>query len=93
MKKQNQKEIKPGLFSDMVSEHKMKEVAPPEGARRDALLNGKSAMTVKEATSTWFKTAKQQNQKEFLDVPSVDLKPTAAFDREMLYKGKKKSKE
>lgn len=90
MKKQKSKEIKASQMTDIVVNHKMKEVSPPEGARKD-MLAGKSAMSVKEATATWFKAAKQQNPSSgFLDVPSEGLKPTAAHDREMLYKGKKK---
>lgn len=90
MKKQNQKNIKIKEFDDMVQSHKVKEVSPPEGASR-SLLDGKQPMTIKDATANWFKAAKQQNPSSgFLDVPSEGLKPSAAFDREMLYKGKKK---
>lgn len=91
MKKQNQKNIGTGMFNDMVQNHKMKEVSPPEGASKSSLLDGKQPMTIKDATANWFKAAKQQNPSSgFLDVPSEGLKPNAAFDREMLYKGKKK---
>ena len=90
MKKQKQKNIGIKEFDDLISNHKMKEVAPPEGARKD-LLSGKPAMNIKEATASWFKTAKQQNPSSgFLDVPSEGLKPLASQDRELLYKGKKK---
>ncbi len=90
MKKQNQKNIGTSMFGDMVQNHKMKEVGPPEGANRN-LLDGKKPMNIKEATVNWFKAAKEQNPSSgFLEVPSEGLKPTAAFDREMLHKGKKK---
>jgi hypothetical protein len=90
MKKQNQKNIGTAMFGDMVQNHKMKEVSPPEGANKN-LLDGKKAMNIKDATANWFKAAKEQNPSSgFLEVPSEGLKPTAAFDREMLYKGKKK---
>lgn len=90
MKKQKQKNIAIKEFDDIVNNHKMKEVSPPEGAKKD-LLSGKTEMTVKEATNNWFKAAKEQNPSSgFLDVPSEGLKPNAAFDRQMLYKGKKK---
>jgi hypothetical protein len=90
MKKQKSKQIGIKEFDDLVSNHKMKEVGPPEGARKD-LLEGKTAMTAKEATANWFKAAKEQNpSSKFLDVPSEGLKPLASLDREMLYKGKKK---
>lgn len=93
MKKQKQKNIETGMFQDIVQNHKMKEVSPPEGASKTSLLDGKKSMTIKEATASWFKAAKQQNPSSgFLDVPSEGLKPTAAFDREMLYKGKNKNK-
>lgn len=92
MKRQKQKEIKTNQMTDIVSNHKMKEVSPPEGARRDAMsTSGKAPMNIKQATATWFKAAKEQNPSSgFLDVPSEDLKPLAAHDREMLYKGKNK---
>lgn len=90
MKKQNQKSIGIKEFDDMVQNHKVKEVSPPEGASK-SLLDGQTPMTIKDATANWFKAAKQQNPSSgFLDVPSEGLKPNAAFDREMLYKGKKK---
>ena len=90
MKKQKQANIAISQFEDIVTNHKMKEVSPPEGAKKD-LLSGKTAMTVKEAAGSWFKTAKAANPSSgFLEVPSEGLKPTAAFDRQMLYKGKKK---
>jgi hypothetical protein len=89
MKKQKQKNIAVSQFVDIVTNHKMKEVSPPD--TKGDLLTGKTAMTAKEATASWFKTAKQQNPSSgFLEVPSEGLKPQAAFDREMLYKGKKK---
>lgn len=90
MKKQNQKEIKVSQMTEIVTNHKMKEVSPPEGARKD-LLTGKTTMSIKQAAGTWFKAAKEQNpSSSFLEVPSEGLKPIAANDREMLYKGKKK---
>jgi hypothetical protein len=92
MKKQKQKELSVKEITSLVGQqHKMKEVAPPEGAGRANMLDGKPAMTVKEATANWFKAAKEQNPSSaFLDVPSEGLKPAAGLDREMLYKGKKK---
>jgi hypothetical protein len=91
MKKQKSKQLSVKEITSLVGQqHKMKEVAPPEGAGK-SMLDGKSAMTVKQATANWFKSAKDQNpSSSFLDVPSEGLKPTAALDREMLYKGKKK---
>lgn len=90
MKKQQQKTLKIGEFDKIVQSSKMTEVAPPQSASKD-MLTGKYAMTAKEATSTWFKSAKTQNPSSgFLEVPSEQLKPQAAFEREMMYKGKKK---
>jgi len=90
MKKQKTKELGVKEITNLVGQqHKMKEVSPP-GDRKD-MLEGKTAMTVKQATAGWFKAAKEQNpSSSFLEVPSEGLKPTAALDREMLYKGKKK---
>lgn len=91
MKKQKQKELGVKEIVDLVGNHKMKEVAPPEGAKKSNLLEGKTVMTAKEAAAGWFKSAKSQNpSSQFLEVPSEGLKPTAALDREMLYKGKNK---
>lgn len=90
MKKQKQKNIAIQQFDDMVQSHKMKEVSPPDSAKKD-MLSGKPTMNIREATVNWFKTAKQQNPSSgFLEVPSEGLKPLAAQDRELLYKGKKK---
>lgn len=89
--KQKSKQIGIKEFDDLVSSHKMKEVSPPEGARRGQLQPDGKTMNIKQATATWFKAAKEQNPSSgFLDVPSEGLKPVAAQDREMLYKGKKK---
>lgn len=90
MKKQNQKTLSVKEMTSLVGQqHKMKEVAPIAGSKN--MLDGKPAMTVKEATTNWFKAAKEQNpSSSFLEVPSEGLKPSAGLDREMLYKGKKK---
>ena len=92
MKKQEQKTIKPQSFDEIVQNHKMKEVAPPESARRDAMIQTKSkGETLAAAATEWLRTAKSQNPSAgFLEVPAEGLKPSAGMDREMLYKGKKK---
>lgn len=91
MKKQKQNTIAIKEFEDIVSNHKMKEVSPPD--TKGDLLTGKTAMTAKEATATWFKAAKEQNPSSgFLEVPAEGLKPTLGLDRELMYKGKKKGK-
>jgi len=90
MKKQNQKTLAPHQMETLVQGHKMKEVAPPDAAKKD-MLTGKYSTTPAEAAKNWFKAAKSQNPSAgFLDVPSEGLKPLAGSDREMLYKGKKK---
>jgi len=92
MKKQEQKTIKPGSFEEIVQSHKMKEVAPPESARKDGMIMNKAkGPTLAAAAQEWMKTAKTQSPSAgFLEVPSENLKPQAGQDREMLYKGKKK---
>lgn len=92
--KKNQKTLKIKEFDDLVQSHKLKEVSPPDSARRDAITNGgKTAMTVKEATSTWFKAAKEQKPSAGFLLDSEVLDPAKAIGREMLYKGKKGNKE
>lgn len=92
MKKQKQKTIHPHAMPDMVQNHKMREVAPPESARRDPMLANKAkGETLAKAAQEWLRTAKSQNPSAgFLEVPSEGLAPTQGQDREMLYKGKKK---
>lgn len=90
MKKQKQKTLAPHQMETLVQGHQMKEVAPPDEAKRD-MLTGKYQTTPAEAAKNWFKAAKTQNPSSgFLEVPSEGLKPSVGFDREMLYKGKKK---
>jgi hypothetical protein len=92
MKKQDSKTVATGSFSEIVQSHKMKEVAPPESARKDGMIMNKAkGPTLAAAAMEWMKTAKSQNPSAgFLEVPSEGLKPSAGMDREMLYKGKKK---
>lgn len=96
MQKRKQKTIGIKEFDDLVSQHGLKEVAPPDEARKDLIQGGKSAMSVQEATKTWFKTAKSQSPSSgFLAAPeTLDAANTNNQEsRQMLYKGKKKSKE
>jgi len=92
MKKQKQKTIQPQAMTDIVQSHKMREVAPPESARRDPMLAKQAkGETLAKAAQEWMRTAKTQNPSAgFLEVPSENLKPTQGQDREMLYKGKNK---
>lgn len=92
MKKQKQKTIQPASMPDMVQNHKMREVSPPESARRDPMMAREAkGETLAKAAQEWLRTAKSQNPSAgFLEVPSEGLKPTQGMDREMLYKGKKK---
>ena len=92
MKKQNQKTVATNSMTEIVNSHKMKEVAPPESARKDGMIKNKAkGPTLAAAAMEWMKTAKSQNPSAgFLEVPSENLKPSAGQDREMLYKGKKK---
>lgn len=92
MKKPEQKTIKPSLFGDIVQNHKMKEVAPPESARRDPMIMNKAkGETLAKAAKEWMSSAKSQNPSAgFLDVASENLKPTLGMDREMLHKKSKK---
>lgn len=88
MKKQKQKEIKPSEFTDMVRQHKMKEVAPPSEANRN--MEGKYSIDRAKAAQAWFKAAKEQEpSKGFLGVPQSEIDPKTAQNSEMLYKGKK----
>lgn len=90
MKRPIGKTLKIKEFDDLVQGHKMKEVSPPEEAKRDMIAGGKSAMTVKDATAKWFSAAKEQKPSEgFLASPDT-LDPKQATPRDMLYKGKKK---
>ena len=92
MKKQKQVELKPAAFSEMVQQHKMKEVSPPDSARRDPMIMNKAkGETIAKAAKEWMRTAKSQNPSAgFLDVASENLKPTLGQNSEMLYKGQKK---
>lgn len=92
MKKQSQKSIATDSFTEIVQNHKMKEVSPPESARKDGMIMNKAkGPTLAAAAMEWMRTAKTQSPSAgFLEVPSEGLKPTASQDREMLYKGKKK---
>ena len=91
MKKQAQKTVKPTAFTDMVTTHKMKEVAPPESAKRDPMMAAQAkGETISKAAKEWMKAAKSQNPNSgFMDVASENLKPTLGSGRDMLYKGKK----
>lgn len=91
MKKQAQKTLKPASFTEMVQNHKMKEVAPPESAKKDPMMVSQAkGETISKAAKEWMKSAKSQNPTSgFLDVASENLKPTLGTNREMLYKGKK----
>lgn len=89
MKKQEQKTIKPSQMTDMVSTHKMKEVAPPSSASRG--MDGKYSVDKAIAAQQWFKAAKEQNPSSgFNGVAAEGLDPKTATDNAMLYKGKKK---
>jgi hypothetical protein len=89
MKKQKQKEIKTTEFTNMVSQHKVKEVAPPSEAGRN--MEGKYSIDRARAAQAWFKAAKEQEpSKGFLGVAQQEVDAKTAQDREMLYKGKKK---
>lgn len=88
MKKAKDKTLKIKEFADLVQKTTLKEVAPPEGANRN-MLSGKSEMTIKEATATWFKTAKKQDQDAGFLKPTEDIDVKKAVDREILYKGNK----
>jgi len=98
MKKQKQETIEPKAMTDMVDNHRMKQVSPPQQANRG--LDGRYSVNRAEAAQYWFKAAKEQHPDGgFLGVPlrEVDTKEaTGKFENnrpaeaEMLYKGKKK---
>ena len=78
-------------FDDLVNGHKLKEVSPPDEAKRDTMISGgKSTMTIQQATAKWFKTAKEQNPSQGFLVNSETLDPKEASKRDMLYRGKSK---
>jgi hypothetical protein len=78
-------------FNDIASSHMLREVSPPDEAKKDPMIaGGKSTMTIQQATAKWFKTAKEQMpSKGFLEEPD-QLDPVSSTGREMLYKGKNK---
>lgn len=87
MKKQDQKEIKPGQMLDMVNSHKMKEVSPPSEATRG--MDGKYGIDKIKAAQLWLKQAKGDAGGGFNGVPSESIDAKETQDREMLYKCKK----
>lgn len=93
MKRPAGKTLQVKEFDDLVQAHKMKEVSPPTEANRDLISGGKSNMTIQEATAKWFKTAKEQKPSSGFLVKDETVDISKSLDREMLYKGKKKSKE
>lgn len=89
MKKQKKETIKTEQMSDMVHNHKMKSVSPPQEAGRGP--DGRYALSRAEAAQYWFKAAKEQHPDNgFLGVAVKDVDKHEALDREQLYKGKKK---
>lgn len=95
MERPKGKTLKIQEFDDLVQGHKMKEVAPPDEAKRDPMIaGGKNTMTIQEATAKWFKAAKEQKPSSgFLAGPET-LEVSEYTGREMLYKGAgKKPKE
>jgi hypothetical protein len=95
MEKPKSKTLKIKEFDDLVSGHTLKEVSPPDEAKKDLITaGGKSAMTIQQATAKWFKAAKEQNPSKGFLLDAEKLDPAQATGREMLYKGKgKKAKE
>lgn len=94
MIKRPDKTLKIKEFDDLVQDHKLREVSPPDGAKRDAMnAGGKAVMTAKEATATWFKAAKEQKPSAGFLAPPETLDIATVTGREMLYKGNKKGKE
>lgn len=90
MKKQKQTTIKPSEMTQMVNEHKVRQVSPPQEASRGE--NGLYSISKAEAARHWFKAAKGPDpSKGFLGVESHKVDEKSATDKEMLYKGKKKS--
>ena len=89
MKKQKDTTIKPSDFTEMVRQHKVKEIAPPSEASRGP--DGKYSIDRAKAAQAWFKAAKEQDpSKGFLGVAQETIETKTANDNEMLYKGKKK---
>jgi hypothetical protein len=98
MKKQKQETINPKDMTEMVDNHRMKQVSPPQQANRG--MDGRYAVSRAEAAQYWFKAAKEQHPDNgFLGVSlkGVEAKEaTGKFENnrpaeaEMLYKGKKK---
>jgi hypothetical protein len=94
MERPKGKTLKIKEFDDLVQGHKMKEVSPPDEAKRDPMIaGGKNSMTIKEATAKWFKAAKEQKPSDGFLAKTDTLNPSDATDRGMLYKGKKGYKE
>jgi hypothetical protein len=87
MKKQKQKEIKTSQLKDLVVNHKLYEVSPPQEANKG--LDGKYGIDKAKAAQFWFKAAKGEDpSKGFLDVPSETLDPKESQKRDMLHKKK-----
>lgn len=95
MERPKGKTLKIKEFDDLVQNHKMKEVAPPESARKDPMvINKAKGETIAKAAKEWMKAAKSQNPSAgFMEVGADRLDPVKSTDREMLYKGKKGYKE
>jgi hypothetical protein len=92
MKKQKQTTVKPTQFSDLVGNNKVREISPPEDAKRNE--EGKFTISKAEAVQKWFKASKEEEPSAgFLGVPSETIDTKEACDNEMLYKGKDKKED
>jgi len=93
MKKQKQGTISPSEFDEMVNQHKMKEVSPPQEANK-SLESGSYPVNKAKAIQTWFRTAKLSSGhvEGFLGVPQSSIDKDHGIGREMLHKANKKKK-
>ncbi len=84
MKKQKQVTIKPSLFGDTAKQHVMKQISPPDQAKKNGLTGGYDIDKAK-AAQIWFQTAKSaEGTDQFLGVSKETLDPVATLDREKL---------
>ena len=91
--KQKSKTIKPSEFEEMVSNHKNREVTPPDNFEKNDKGEIVRKLDKVEALQTWFKTAKDpalSGQSVFNGVETQDISVDLGTGKEMLYKGKKK---
>ena len=90
MKKQKQVTIKPSLFGEITNQHKLKQISPPDQAKKG--LNGGYDIDKAKAAQIWFQTAKEaEGTDKFLGVTKETIDTASTLDKDYLLKTKKKS--